>query len=214
MKFSRATLSLILAQLFFSLISYSQNEGDTYLKTSVYVDLTSAKGDHSMSIEVEPPKLNSAAIRYLMPKIVPGTYSINNYGRFIYNFKAYDSDGNELSVTREDTCVWLINGAEKLKKISYRVKDSYHNTEPPIIFEPTGLCIDSAKVFVLNNYCYTGYFEGYKDYPYNVTVTKPSGFYGSTTLPVVSIGDITDTYTAKNYFQLLDNTLMYCILDT
>lgn len=214
MTLPKAALYFFTLIFIFNFRVFTQNGNDTELKTSIYVDLNSATSDHSMNIEVVPPVITSQSIRYFMPKIVPGTYSINNYGRFIYNFKAFDTDGNELRVTREDTCVWKIEDAEKLKKISYRVKDSYHNTEPPIIFEPTGLCIDSAKVFVLNNYCYSGYFEGFKDYPYNVTVTKPSGFYGSTTLPVVSIGDITDTYTAKNYFQFHDNPMMYCIPDT
>ncbi len=214
----KANIGLIVAALILQLFSFfplkSQNNQETEIKTSVYVDLTSAGGDHTMKIEVEPPYIKSQTIRYLMPKIVPGTYSINNYGRFINDLKAYDAEGNELKVNREDTCVWLIEGADRLKKISYLVKDTYHNEEPPILFEPTGLCIDSGKVFVLNNYCYTGYFEGYRDYPYAVTVTKPLGFYGSTTLPVISSDYNTDIYRAKNFFQLHDNPMMYCLPDT
>ena len=207
-------ISALVLQFFASFQLISQNNQDTEIKTSVYVDLTNASGNHSMKIEVEPPIIKSETIRYYMPKIVPGTYSINNYGRFISDLKAYDAEGNELKVNREDTCVWLIESADKLKKITYFVKDTYHNQEPPILFEPTGLCIDSAKVFVLNNYCYTGYFDGYKDHPYTVTVTKPQGFYGSTTLPLVSTEFKTDIYRANNYFQLHDNPMMYCLPDT
>lgn len=182
--------------------------------TKVFIDLNKASAEHKLNIEVFPPQLNTPSIKYFFPKIVPGTYTINNFGRFISDFKAYDSGGNELAVNRIDTNIWEIQNADKLVKITYTAEDTYNSESIPTVFEPTGTCIDSAKIFMLNNFTLTGYFDGYKDFPYTLTITKPIEFYGSTSLNLLSSDNYTDIYSAKNYFELHDNPLMYSIPDT
>lgn len=183
-------------------------------RTIAEIDLTRASSDHSLMIEVEPPKINSSSIKYYMPKIVPGTYVINNFGRFVSDFSAVDSEGKELAVNRIDTNTWEILNAERLYRIKYRVEDTYNSGNTPVVFEPTGTCIDSGKVFMLNNYTLIGYFEGYKDMPYTVSVRKPEGFYGSTSMPLAFTEGNRDVYYPDNYFDLHDNPMMYSIPDT
>jgi len=203
----------------FSVISVVFSQGDVpeignEPRTIAVIDLTQATGDHKLMIEVEPPKINSATIRYYMPKIVPGTYVINNFGRFVSDFEALDRSGKPLAVNRVDTNTWEISNADNLYKIRYLVEDTYNSESSPVVFEPTGTCIDSGKVFMLNNYTLIGYFEGFKDMPYTVTVTKPEGFYGATSMPLHSTLNNTDYYYPKNYFDLHDNPMMYAIPDT
>ena len=200
--------------LSFSSLLYSQDETTNVSRTIALIDLTQATGDHKLKIEVEPPVIKTATVKYFMPKIVPGTYSINNFGRFVSDMKAYDHNGNELGVTRIDTNSWEVTGADKLKKITYWVEDTYHSASKPVVFEPTGSCIDSGKIFMLNNFTLVGYFEGCKEMPYTLSVTKPQGFYGATSMPLDKTLDNTDYYYPKNYFDLHDNPMMYSIPDT
>lgn len=183
-------------------------------KTSVLIDLTKATPDHKLFVEQYAPKIESETVEFHIPKIVPGTYTINNFGRFISDFKAFTSEGNELAVTRLDTNRWSIDNSRELHKISFWVQDTYHSNSKPVVFEPTGLCIIKDKVFVLNNYCTSGYFQGYKDIPFELTITKPPQFYGATSLNRLSTSESTDIYSAKNYFELHDNPIMYTIPDT
>lgn len=185
-----------------------------YTQTTAYIDLTKATDKHKLYVEVEAPAITSESVEYNFPKIVPGTYAIYNFGRFVSDFTAKDKNGNELQVEKLDTNRWKINGAQNLAKVGYWVEGTYHSKSKPIVFEPVGSCIEPGKVFVLNNFCFVGYFEGFKDGAFNLNITKPSGFYGSTSLPVLETGESVDKYTAKNYFELHDNPILYCIPDT
>ncbi len=213
---------LIIFAIFISLSGnylYSQDNNNTpdissNSRTIALIDLTKATGEHKLKVEVEPPQIKSSTIKYFMPKIVPGTYTINNFGRFVTEMKAFDHNGNELSVNRLDTNTWEISNADNLKNISYWVEDTYHSESKPVVFEPTGLCIDSGKVFMLNNFCLVGYFDGFKDMPYTLSITKPQGFYGATSMPLGETLNDKDYYYPKNYFDLHDNPMMYTIPDT
>lgn len=208
-----------IAVLFISTLSIIHAQADVHTtgnepRTIAKIDLTKATSEHKLMVEVQPPPINSSKVKYYMPKIVPGTYVINNFGRFVSDFSAIDREGKPLSVNRIDTNIWEISGAETLDKIIYRVEDTYNSESVPVVFEPTGTCIDSGKVFMLNNYTLIGYFEGCKDLPYTVSITRPEGFYGATSMPLNSTIGNTDYYNPVNYFDLHDNPMMYAIPDT
>lgn len=183
-------------------------------QTIAKIDLTKATGDHRIKVELIPPEMNSETVELHFPKIVPGTYVVNNFGRFISDVRSFDENGSLLAVERLDTNRWLLLNAGKIKKVTYWVEDTYHSDKTPAVFEPVGLCIDSAKVFVLNNFCYVGYFDGFKDLPFELNVTKPLGFYGATSLNLISTDEHSDRYSAENYFELHDNPIMYSVPDT
>jgi len=213
-RYNLAIILLLLCYHFTFTQDNTVQELTSDTRTIASYDLNFATGDHKLKIEVEPPALSSTTIKYYMPKIVPGTYTINNFGRFISDFKAYDINGNELSVNRLDTNTWEISNADKLKKVTYWAEDTYHSDSKPVVFEPTGTCIDSGRVYMLNNFTLIGYFDGYKDMPYTLSVTKPAGFYGASSLPLGSTLNNKDYYYPKNYFDLHDNPMMYAVPDT
>jgi len=204
---------LFLAFLALSEGSYSQDIESTN-QTVAYIDLNKATGNHKIYVEEIAPRITGQTVEFHFPKIVPGTYAIYNFGRFISDVKAFDKAGKELLVEQLDTNRWRINNASELNKVGYWVEDTYHSDSKPTVFEPVGSCIDSGKVFVLNNFCLVGYFDGYKELPFTLSVTKPSGFYGATSLPLVFSNENKDVYSAKNYFELHDNPILYAIPDT
>jgi len=87
------------------------------------IDLVNVKDD-KVKIELLVPAIEKIQINYQLPKIIPGTYSEDDYGRYVEQFKAFDKKGNELPVTKPDINSWTISNADKLYKISYLVNDS------------------------------------------------------------------------------------------
>lgn len=188
----------------------------TFAQTNSYkasLDLNNVVDDKLM-VSIEVPPVSASEIEYQMPKIVPGTYSIYDFGRFLTEFKALDAAGNELPVEVITENRWLIKNAGSLKKVQYWVEDSYDSQKDNVIFEPAGTNIDAGKNFVINTFGFFGYLKDMKDLPYEVNISYPDGFYGATSLEAVKSENNTDTFIADNYFKLADAPMMYNVPDT
>jgi predicted metalloprotease with PDZ domain len=178
------------------------------------IDLTKCADDKLM-IELIVPDIKAKEVIYRLPKIVPGTYEIYDFGRFASEFNAFDKNGNPMAVEVVDVNSWKIINAQKLYKITYKIEDSWDtNIKAPIIFEPGGSNFEAGKNFVLNTHCLFGYFEGMTHLPYQVNVTHPAEMYGSTSLSEVSSHNNVDTYSIPDYMQLQDAPMMYNVPDT
>lgn len=177
------------------------------------MDLTKVKDDKLM-VEVITPKVADTEAIYCMPKIVPGTYSIYDFGRFLSDFKAYNAVGEELAVESLDENRWKIKNAQSLYRITYWVEDSYDTNKNNFIFEPAGTNIEENKNFVMNTHGFIGYLEGMKRNDYEVNIAKPEGFFGATSMQNVSTQANTDKFVIEDYMQLADAPIMYAKPDT
>jgi len=178
------------------------------------LDLTNVKDDR-IQVSLKTPKIKKSEIIYNMPKMVPGTYAVYDFGKFISDFKAYDKKGRALPVQQLDENRWKISKAKSLDHISYWADDTFDNTKKEdLVFEPGGTNIEENKNFLLNTHGYMGYFDEMKRVPYELTITKPAGFYGSTPLKAVRTSSTADTYRINSYMELVDSPLMYNVPDT
>lgn len=196
------------------------------------IDLTRVSDD-KVYVELAPPKIKEKEITFYLPKIVPGTYAIADYGRMVSDFKAFDKKGRELTVNRLDDNSWRIENAKKLDKISYWVEDTYDTQlEGPEIFQPAGTNIEEGKNYLLNTSGFFGYFEGMKDEEFELNIIRSKDFYGATGLKPESIGttlsgslqkegfvtadenSTVDKFTVSDYDRLIDSPLMYSKPDT
>jgi predicted metalloprotease with PDZ domain len=196
------------------------------------VDITNVSDD-KVYVELDPPKIRDKEIIFYLPKIVPGTYAIADYGRMVSDFKAYDRRGRELEVERLDDNSWKIKNAKKLAKIGYWVEDTFDTQQDgPNIFQPAGTNIESDKNFVVNTSGFFGYFEGMKKEEFEISFIRPTGFYGATGLKAVSEGGTlsgkidlegtepsandskVDRFLVDDYDKLVDSPLMYSKADT
>src|SRR5688500_2279166 len=220
---------LLLLLLFGSLIS-SVN-GQSKKKNYEYtVDLTEVVDD-KVRVELVPPDISSSEVTFFLPKIIPGTYAIADYGRFVSDFKALDKKGRQLPVEHPNDNTWKIKNAGKLRRITYWVNDTYDTTLKELaIFQPAGTNIEDHKNFVINSSGFFGYFENMKETPVTLNVVRPQDFYGSTGLIPQKTGETitklklekgsdpnikkVDTFVAEDYDQLVDSPLMYSKPDT
>lgn len=202
---------LLLSLLFITVFGFSLLAENRY---KFSVDLTKCVKD-KLSVELITPDMESEEVIYRLPKIVPGTYEILNFGRFVSDFKAFDTTGKEMVVEKLDLNSWKIVGARKLNKLSYQVEDTWDTEiKEPYVFEPGGSNFEAEKNFVINSHCLFGYFEGLKNTPYQIDITRPANFFGSSSLTdVVSNGNV-DSYSVPDYMLLQDAPMMYNIPDT
>lgn len=194
--------------LFTAFCTLSQAQ-DSY---TIQLDLTKASDDR-LPVVINVPAISEETVEYHMPKVVPGTYSISDFGRFVDNFKALDAEGNELEVKNISTNRWSIKNATKLSQITYWIEDSfddftgYGNNR---LFEPGGLSIEADKgVYVLNTFGFVGYIDNYKFKPFELTIVHDEEVKGATSLKLNSSTSTSDTYSAENYNFLADAPIMY-----
>ena len=176
------------------------------------IDLTVVENDR-VKVTIDVPEITSDNIFYCIPKIVPGTYNIYDFGRFVFDFKAYNENGVALKVEPVDVNRYKIFNATTLKKIEYWIDDTYDMTGDNPIFEPAGTNI-APDNFVVNTFGFIGYLDGMKENDYELIIKKPAGFYGSTPLKAKSVGTNLDKFHLDDYDHLADSPLLYAVPDT
>lgn len=174
----------------------------------VAIDLNKVQDD-KLAVTVEAPQWKADKLTFHIPKTVPGTYSTDNYGKFVENLKAYDSKGKELQTKKTDDNSWEISGAKKLSKVTYLVNDTYDIEDQHSVFSPAGTNIEAGKNFMLNMHGFVGYFQGKDKSPYEITIAHPATLWGATSLTDLDPSDTKDVFKYARYFDVSDHPIMY-----
>ena len=197
-----------------SLWSYnSMAQSQSNNQVLVNIDLKNIVND-KVNVTLTPPKFNQNEITYHLPKTVPGTYSEDNYGKYIENFKAFDKKGNEILVNKTDLNSWTITNAKKLVKITYEVNDTYDQEKGTEfgqgdVFSPAGSNIDVNKNIMLNTHCFVGYFKDYLSTTYKLNVAHIDAFWGATSMTDLDASNTNDVFVENDYATLVENPIMY-----
>jgi predicted metalloprotease with PDZ domain len=183
-------------------------------KYAYTLDLQNVENDQAKVVLI-PPKVTGNTAVFQMPSVIPGSYSRKDYGRFIDNFKAYDAQNKELTVSKRDKNAFVINNAKLLSRIEYRVNDTWDDTDVnDFVFQPGGSNIEADKNYSVNPHAFFGYLEGYKTLPIELRVLKPAAMFGATPLSGGKVNDTEDKFTSPNYVHFVDSPIMYCAPDT
>lgn len=186
------------------------------------IDLTQVSND-KVPVLINPGRFTAEKVTYRLPRVVQGTYSISDFGKYVNDFKAFDYKGNEMPVNKLDANSWSINNAKNLDKIEYHVNDTFdeettggigHDTP----FSPSGTNIEPTN-YVLNLHGFIGYFDSLKKGQYKLDVKAPTSFVRASALQEISKKtskdgkSITSSYFAPRYFDITDNPMFYGELD-
>ncbi len=215
---------LVLSIFFIGCTSTKTTNNDLAVSNPIETSLSLVNiTNDKIPVVINPGRFTNDTLTYRLPKVVQGTYSVSNFGRYVENFKAIDYKGNELPSTKIDDNSWSITNASQLDKIIYDVNDTFDTetsgnigSENP--FSPAGTNIDTTN-FVLNLHGFIGYFDSLKNAQYKLDVTAPSDFKRSSAIQelssnVSSDGATTTTsYFAPRYFDITDNPMFYGELD-
>jgi predicted metalloprotease with PDZ domain len=188
----------------------SSDAGKHYHYTMDLIDVT----DDKVRIELQVPEMKSKKAVFQMPKIIPGTYTIYDFGRFISDFQAFDKNGNTLKVEHPEVNTWVIQEGQRLDKVSYRVDDTFDATDGKSVAGMSGTNIEAGKNFLINAHGFFGYFQDHEFEPFHITVKRPAYFAHQSAYTSVKIEEDADMFTASNYHELVDMPVMYCRPDT
>ncbi len=182
-------------------------------EVQVAIDLVTIQNDKVM-VTVTPPSITTDEVIYQIPKTVPGTYSTDNYGKYVDDLKAYDTKGAQLLVTKTDENLWKISNAKTLSKITYLVNDTFDTEKgsgfgKDEVFSPAGSNIEEGKNFMINTHCFVGYFADKNAIPYEVTVSHPATLWGATSMTDMDSSDTKDVFRTARYAELTEFPIMY-----
>ena len=196
----------------------STNDLAVSLPISAQIDLSKVLND-KVPVVINPGRFTDESVTYHLPKVVQGTYSISDFGKYVDDFKAVDYDGNELTFNKTDTNTWVINNSVNLDYIMYYVNDTFDvevsggiGGDTP--FSPAGTNIEPDN-YVLNLHGFIGYFDNLKNNQYQLDVTAPIDFVRSSALQNTTTKtsddgkNVTTTYIAPRYFDITDNPMFY-----
>lgn len=187
------------------------------------LDLTDISADR-LRVEIDPGAFSPGEVLFRLPRVIPGTYKVYDFGQYTEGLEAYDYDGARLSVEQTDPNTWRIGEAERLDRVVYYVNDTFDLERESgeagfsgrLPFSPSGTNID-PDAFVLNLHGFVGYFEGMTESAYELRITAPVGLAKAASLPLVASDTtaqtVTDVYRAERYFAVTDNPMFYGDLD-
>lgn len=179
----------------------------------VTIDLVKVKND-MVTVTINTPSFSSSTATFMIPKTVPGTYSEDDYGRYVENLIAFDENGAKLTVSKDDANTYTIQNATKLKKITYQVNDTYDTEKGDgfgnsDIFSPAGTNILAGKQFMLNTHGFVGYFKGHEQTPYKLTVLHSKKIEGVSAMVDNDPSATSDLFEMPSYAKLVEMPLMY-----
>lgn len=193
----------------------------TQIPISTSLDLTNTTDD-KVPVTINPGRFTQDTVTFRLPRVIQGTYSVSDFGKYVDNFKAINYKGEELSFEKIDTNSWAIYNATDLDKITYYVNDTYDIEKSggiggEVPFSPAGTNIEPEN-YVLNLHGFVGYFDELKSNAYALSVTSPGAFTRTSALEVskemaTNDGNMVTEYFAPRYFDITDNPMMYGNLD-
>ncbi|MCG8201111.1 peptidase M61 [Tenacibaculum finnmarkense] len=207
-------LGIVSLALFASCSTYKSVQKNNQT-IAVNIDLNTVVDDKIM-VAINPQKIKEETVIYNIPAIVPGTYTMSNYGKFVSNFKAFDYNGKELAIQKLSENSWQINNAKNMDKISYWVDDTFDSKKDHNIYVMAGTNIEEDKNFLLNLPGFIGYFNDKKELPYQISITHPTHLYETSSLinkNTSKTDNSKDVFLAPRYDEISDNPIMYAPLN-
>ena len=181
-------------------------------EVKVLLDLVNVKDDKvQVTITTTPSKLDE--VTFNIPKTVPGTYSTDNYGKYIESVSAFDASGKSLTISKLNENSWKISNAKTLAKVTYLVNDTFDTEKgggfgEGEVFSPAGSNIAEDN-FMINTHAFVGYFSDKLSVPYTTTVNHNTNLFGATSMTDLDVSTTTDVFKSNRYADLVEHPIMY-----
>ncbi len=181
--------------------------GETKLNLNYDVDITKIEADSFyVNLAVQGWTADSAIFQFAAT--APGTYEVEDAGRFVGGFKAFDASGKELPAYKLGTNQYVIRNSQSLSKISYEMDDTYSSSLPALPAPMGGTNIEKDNALI-NGQMIFGFFKGYQSNPIYITYHFPKDWKIGTALEAKN-----GTYYAESYDQLVDSPVLLGKLST
>ncbi len=166
--------------------------------TTYLVDATKPEaGTITITLELFDTKLGDEAL-FCIPAWAPGAYQFVEYGKYITAIYPIAENGDTLPYVQLSSCVWQIQKAKLLKKVSYVVGESSDLKSSALWVETTEI---NAKRIYFNGTNVFGYIDGYKHLPCEVRYKLPPGWKVAS---AIEIAPNSTEAVANDYDELVD----------
>lgn len=178
------------------------------------IDLLHVRND-KVFVSFTPPQNNLKKGKYIIPRMVPGYYDSMDFGQYVSDFKALNEKGEAIEVKKLDLNTWMVADLKNAAKISYFVSDGWeHLTQNTGGAKSPASMFKKDSLFIVNYNSLVGYFDEIKTAGYDIKVKKNTKLYPSSALKYTPENDTTDVTSAKDYRNLVDSPVLYCVPDT
>ncbi len=166
--------------------------------------------DDKVKVDLLCPKLNTDEVDFVFPISVPGYYNIKlQYGDLVSFLTALDKDGHILPMVKKSANRWTIAKARQIHKIQYAVDDVWEVKDRFSHWMPAENIFSKDTVFLINGGATFGYFENVSNVPVTIEINYPDHLYPASGAKLNSIAPGKISYTAKNYYELIDNPILF-----
>jgi predicted metalloprotease with PDZ domain len=207
---SKKRIALHLLFIFFVLFSTTVFSQHDY---KYFIDLNKVHND-LLQVELQVPKLTEKKLTFEFAKIIPGTYAISDYGKFVSDVKAFDKKGKALPVKKISEDKWRITNNGLISKVSYTLSDIFDTKIKHNIMPMAATNFEAGKDFVINTPGYFGFFDRHNRLPFTLTISKPASLYASTSLSPISSTTTQDIFKTADLDALYDSPILYTVPDT
>jgi len=80
---------------------------------------------HELNISVEFPSVPLGDLQVRMPRASPGRYAVHNFAKNVYDVKAFDEEGEQLSVYKTSPQEWEVVGHSGYVRFTYTLFGNY-----------------------------------------------------------------------------------------
>ena len=177
----------------------------------VFVDLENVSYDFKVEMIV-PDYQYHTKTTYTLPIGSYGELGEVSLRDFVDDIEVFDKEGKALKFLYWKEHQIVIDNAEELHKISYKVKD-FKRLRQKYDLPTNGIMLERDELYLLYANFYLGYLNDLLDIPYDIKIRYPSTVF--TTNPLAkAINEREDSYHLEDYATLTRNPIFYAQLDT
>ena len=155
---------------------------------------------HEAEISLRLERVQSKELTAIMSKSSPGRYSIHDFGKNIYNIKAYDDDNVSVSIQKIEPDVWSLAGINNTLNVSYTLYANHADgTYSGIDAEFANLNMPATLLWI----------KGMESLPVKVIFNLPDTSSWKIATQLTLLDSVKHIYSAPNLQYLMDSP---CIL--
>ncbi len=179
-------------------------------KYRIEIDLQHPK-DGMVEVVVYPPKVEEEFATFIIPITAYGGSGESKLEHWISDFRVLDKAGRPIPHQYISNNGIAIKYAPHIHEIRYWVKDASRLAN---VYQSHVANIRPGRSYILNHHGFYGFLMQYAQYPYELVVHKPNGFYGASALGLEVLNDTTDYAYTDTYFELIEKPILYAKPDT
>lgn len=194
-------LLICLTVLFLSCKSTKINKINSIIDFSINLN---DRSNDTFKVTINVNELSNENSIFQFASTAPGTYKVMDIGRFVSNFKAFDSHGNIVVTEKVSVNQFKLSNPQKTTKITYEIAETFDATiKENKVYLMCGTSIENDHVLI-NGQAVFGYFKGKQATPIRLKIDYPNHWKLGTALKKGNDG----RYLANSYDHIVDSPIL------